>query len=514
MLLRLSTATRNLVRYGFGLIFILLMTFLFGLFLLFRSVHKFYVDSYLDWMHDHYTTLLTETVQHGYFEPGLIVRKLDENLADKQTKVDYSHLVTTKSLPALVGGFSGIFSKTNSAKFILPEDDGYIFIEVSQEYFTRHAHGRRASTYLVNSDENVIVLSYVPEQVGKKLTKEFGLTQIGGSIGFIELKDLPVSNAKIGLFVPLTTYLYDISPYLLVSFAALIGASTWLAVLLRFEKRLVGSIALVLDSVNKAAAKATKGQETHYVPIKTEVEELSELQNSILRLLETEKATQAEMHSMMDSLQDTVNELEEAKKTLEERNIQIISSLAEAIEIKDVGTRGHSDRMVTLALELARELGITNPADLEAIRFGALLHDVGKIGIPERILNKSGRLTPEEFEVMKMHPVYGERIIKNISGWDLVADVVRHHHENIDGTGYPDRLVGDQISLRAQIVAMVDVFTALIEERPYRRALSIDEALKIIESEMVDKKFHPRVYEAFKRVLERFLREKGLVLFG
>lgn len=158
-----------------------------------------------------------------------------------------------------------------------------------------------------------------------------------------------------------------------------------------------------------------------------------------------------------------------------------------------------------LALDLARELGLTDPADLEAIRFGALLHDIGKIGIPEHILNKPGRLTQQEYEIMKMHPIYGEKIVRKISGWDLVADIIRHHHENFDGSGYPDGLKGEQISLRAQVVGIVDVFSALIEDRPYRRALSVEEALKLMESEMVGTKFDPRLYEAFLRVLQRHI---------
>ncbi|MFN3282729.1 MAG: HD-GYP domain-containing protein, partial [Pseudothermotoga sp.] len=170
----------------------------------------------------------------------------------------------------------------------------------------------------------------------------------------------------------------------------------------------------------------------------------------------------------------------------------------------------HSGRVVNLAFDLAKELGITDPADLEAIKFGALLHDVGKIGIPEHILNKPGRLTFDEFEIMKKHPIFGEKIIKNISGWDLVADIVRHHHENIDGSGYPDGLTGDQISVRAQIVSLVDVFTALIEERPYRPAMSLDEALRIIEREMIGVKFHPNLYKAFLNVLKRRLSDFGM----
>ncbi|MFN4190491.1 MAG: HD-GYP domain-containing protein, partial [Pseudothermotoga sp.] len=279
---------------------------------------------------------------------------------------------------------------------------------------------------------------------------------------------------------------------------------------LRFETKLVGATAMVINNINRSTTQIGKDKEVNYVPVKTKIDELNELQESVVKLLEIDRASQVEMHAMMNSLQDTVNELEEMQRVLQERNTQIISTLAEAIEIKDTTTFGHSGRVVSLALDLAKELGITDPADLEAIKFGALLHDVGKIGIPEHILNKPGRLTFDEFEIMKKHPIYGEKIIKNISGWDLVADVVRHHHENIDGSGYPDGLTGDQISVRAQIVSLVDVFTALIEERPYRPAMSLDEALRIIEREMIGVKFHPNLYKAFLNVIKRRLSDFGM----
>ncbi len=510
--MKLSSSTRNLFRYGLFLILTLITVFSIGLFFMLRNTHRLYVDSYLRLLEDHYRNILASATSNRISDPQLIVKELDKHFVEKHSKINFSNLITAKSFPALVGGFSGIFAKGNSAKFIFEKQDGYIYLELTQEYINEHSHGRTATVVLFNSDNGIIVLSSVPEYVGKHLKKQKGLLTINGTIGYVEVTNTLVQNAKLALFVPLTTYLVDLAPYIAISVVGLVGAAIWLSRMSWFERKLIGSITLIVDVTNKAAAEALKGRETNFTPIKTEIDELNQLQESMANLLEVEKASQAEIHGMMESLQDTVNELEETKRVLEERNIQIISSLAEAIEIKDIGTRGHSDRTVTLALELAKELGVTDPVDIEAIKFGALLHDVGKIGIPEHILNKAGRLTPEEFQTMKMHPIYGEKIVKNISGWDLVADIVRHHHENIDGSGYPDGLAGDQISLRAQIVAIVDVFTALIEDRPYRRALPISEAIKIIETEMLNKKFSPQVYEAFKRVLQRLLREENLSL--
>jgi HD-GYP domain-containing protein (c-di-GMP phosphodiesterase class II) len=134
------------------------------------------------------------------------------------------------------------------------------------------------------------------------------------------------------------------------------------------------------------------------------------------------------------------------------------------------------------------------------------LHDIGKIGIPESILNKPSKLTPEEFEIMKKHTIFGEKIIKSVPGFDLVADIIRHHHENYDGSGYPDGLVGEESSLRTQIVSIADVFTALTEDRPYRKALRINEAIELIKS-MVGTKFSKQIFDAFLKALDRYLND-------
>ncbi|WP_051001567.1 HD-GYP domain-containing protein [Thermosipho africanus] len=205
-------------------------------------------------------------------------------------------------------------------------------------------------------------------------------------------------------------------------------------------------------------------------------------------------------------LEETMAELEETNAELVEKNLQIISALAEAVEIKDSVTGNHSKNVMNLSIELAKELDVSDPAELEAIKYGAILHDIGKIGIPEHILNKPGKLDDKEFEIMKKHTIFGEKIIKTIPGWDLVADVIRHHHENWDGSGYPDGLKDGEISLRAQIVAIVDVFVALTEDRPYRNGLSVEKAIEIMK-EMVGSKFSPELFEKFVIVLKK----RGLI---
>ncbi len=156
-----------------------------------------------------------------------------------------------------------------------------------------------------------------------------------------------------------------------------------------------------------------------------------------------------------------------------------LQALAEAVDAKDAYTHGHSRRVSLYSTRLGNDLGL-GPRELDNLAFGALLHDVGKIGMPESILNKPAALTPEEFEIVKEHPVRGSEILSNIPDLREVERVVRHHHERIDGAGYPDRLSGFGIPLHARVVAVVDTFDAITTTRSYHRAKSPEHAFRIM----------------------------------
>ncbi|MGH9144002.1 MAG: HD-GYP domain-containing protein [Vicinamibacterales bacterium] len=145
-------------------------------------------------------------------------------------------------------------------------------------------------------------------------------------------------------------------------------------------------------------------------------------------------------------------------------------TLGRVIEARDPCTEGHCERLTDYATMLGSELHLDED-DLEALHRGAFLHDVGKIAIPDRVLLKKGRLTPSEYELMKRHPVIGDQLCQTVRSFDAVRPIVRHHHERIDGRGYPDGLAGDRIPLLAQIVSIADVFDALTTDRSYRNAL-------------------------------------------
>ncbi len=174
-----------------------------------------------------------------------------------------------------------------------------------------------------------------------------------------------------------------------------------------------------------------------------------------------------------------------------------IHALALAIEAKDRTTHDHLERVEVYAIEVGKELGLDD-SELEALRAAALLHDIGKLAVPEHIISKPGKLTPEEFEKMKIHPVVGAEILEQVRFPYAVAPIVRSHHEKWDGSGYPDGLTGEQIPIGARILSAVDCLDALSSDRQYRRALPLDEAIKMVEKEAA-KAFDPRVVEVLAR---------------
>jgi putative two-component system response regulator len=160
----------------------------------------------------------------------------------------------------------------------------------------------------------------------------------------------------------------------------------------------------------------------------------------------------------------------------------LILSLGRTIEARDPGTQGHCERLATYATALGAHLGLSDDQQLALYR-GGYLHDVGKVGIPDSVLLKPGPLDPGEYVVMQQHPVIGDSICREMRLLHDVTPIVRHHHERADGTGYPDGLVGDEIPLLAQIMAIVDVYDALTSDRPYRTALRSEQACAELRTE-------------------------------
>jgi putative nucleotidyltransferase with HDIG domain len=186
---------------------------------------------------------------------------------------------------------------------------------------------------------------------------------------------------------------------------------------------------------------------------------------------------------------------------LKTQYVQTVDTLMHAMEARDNYTEGHSKRVAEISIMIAKELKYSDMR-IERIHMASLLHDVGKIGIDDEILNKPGKLTAEEYEIIKSHPEIGYNILKDIKNLQDILPIVRSHHERYDGTGYPDKKRPEELELDVFIVQLADTIDAMSTDRPYRKALSEDE----IYSEIVKYKgtqFHPKVVEAYLNILEK-----------
>jgi putative nucleotidyltransferase with HDIG domain len=208
-----------------------------------------------------------------------------------------------------------------------------------------------------------------------------------------------------------------------------------------------------------------------------------------------------ELEAKNSQLERLLEENRELLSSVQRSYLSTITSLARTVEAKDPYTSGHTERVADIALVLAKELGF-DESKLPAINVGAIIHDIGKIGVPDAILLKPGPLDPEEFAEMRRHPEMSSYIVAELDLPVEVKQMVRSHHERYDGGGYPDRLVGEQIPLAARILTVADTLDAMTSDRPYRNALALDVALAEIRDKQ-GSQFCPTVVAALDRVMAR-----------
>ncbi len=191
-------------------------------------------------------------------------------------------------------------------------------------------------------------------------------------------------------------------------------------------------------------------------------------------------------------------ELDQALDSLEQAYRTTLQALTAALETRDAETHGHSERVVTFSLRLGREYGLNAP-NMKALEFGSLLHDIGKIGVPDAILRKPAKLTDEEWERMREHPLHGQQILRGIEFLKGAAKVVAQHHEKWDGSGYPLGLKAEDIDICARIFSVADAFDAITSDRVYRKGRPYEAAASELD-EWAGRQFDPKVVEAFHRV--------------
>jgi putative nucleotidyltransferase with HDIG domain len=224
-----------------------------------------------------------------------------------------------------------------------------------------------------------------------------------------------------------------------------------------------------------------------------------------LELAEREAADSARQLEMYAAdLRETFKSERERTQQLTRSYMATVRALSNAVEARDAYTGKHAERVARYAIAIGRELGLPRP-DAPEIEFGFLLHDIGKLAVPDSILFKPGPLTEDERALMARHTIVGAEIMRDIEFLAEASKVVRSHHERWDGDGYPDGLAGEEIPLTARVFAVADVFDALTTDRPYRGALSFEQAHGMILEES-GRHFDPAVVAAFRRIGDEALR--------
>ena len=207
-----------------------------------------------------------------------------------------------------------------------------------------------------------------------------------------------------------------------------------------------------------------------------------------------------EIRELIDGFNRAAVAVRESEETLHRAYIEFVHALASALDARDTYTAGHSSRVSAFSCLIGRVLNMT-PRQIDDLRVGALLHDIGKVGIPDRVLQKAGRLDPEEFEQIRQHPQIGRRILEGVAGFARFLDSVELHHENWDGSGYPYGLAGEQVPLAARIIHVADAYDSITSDRPYRRGLTHGVAADILQQHS-GTQFDPEIVRIFVAATE------------
>jgi HD-GYP domain-containing protein (c-di-GMP phosphodiesterase class II) len=207
-----------------------------------------------------------------------------------------------------------------------------------------------------------------------------------------------------------------------------------------------------------------------------------------------------EIRELTDSFNRAGLAIREGRESVHRAYVECVRSLATALEARDRYTAGHSHRVSDFACAVAQRMGF-NERNLDELRIGALLHDIGKIGVADHILGKPGRLSDEEFAAIKRHPAIGRGILEGVNGFAPYLDTVELHHENWDGTGYPHGLRGEQTPLPARIVHVADAYDAMTSDRPYRSGMSSDDAIRILNAN-AGTQFDPAIVQVFTALIQ------------
>ncbi len=312
------------------------------------------------------------------------------------------------------------------------------------------------------------------------LTTEFSLSVDGHPIDYLASCD--TTQQGWGIYVQLEKkQAYASVTQMIQTTLVWAGLATALALILAYV--LASNVTRPIKTLAAGTEAFARGELDHRVVVRS--------RNELGALAET-------FNAMAQELQSYIQRLSAAAQQNNELFMGTIKALAEAIDEKDPYTRGHSERVNGYAVLLAKQLGLSRK-EIREVHISSLFHDIGKIGIEDKILRKPAVLTDEEYTIMKAHPEKGAQMLSKIKAMKEIIPGMRFHHERWDGTGYPLKLKGDQIPLAARIVAVADAFDAMTTNRPYQKAMSFDKAIARL-FELADRSFDRRVVSAFAEV--------------
>ena len=291
------------------------------------------------------------------------------------------------------------------------------------------------------------------------------------------------------------------------------AANKDLEMLRRVKAASPNSILILLGNENstETAVRAFRAGAFDFLRLPTEFDEIEAVVERAFEHYDLKKLKDSYQYHLENLAAERAAEIDHVLEEVENSYRITLKALVQALETRDFETHGHSERVVTFSLRLAHELGLEKDA-LRDLELGALLHDIGKIGVPDAILRKPAKLNEEEWDKMKLHPLHGQKILRNIKFLEGAAKIVCQHHEQWDGSGYPYSLRGETIDLGARIFAVVDAFDAMVSDRVYRKGRPYQDALKELER-CSGTQFDPMIVEAFKQIPPEdwnILRERSL----
>jgi len=283
---------------------------------------------------------------------------------------------------------------------------------------------------------------------------------------------------------------------------------------LELGEGIVGSVAekaesIIVNDIEKDNRFSTKIDRVTQIPTKKLICVPMKIADRVIGVLEVvnkldnQRFTQRDLDILAKLSQQAAIAINKAQlyTDLDDLFFSTIKAIAESIEFKDPYTRGHCERIRRFSVSVAQEMKLS-PADIKDMEIAALLHDLGKIGVPESILKKVEKLNDEDWKVIKKHPAIGAEILSSIKQFKSIVPIVRHHHERMDGKGYPDGLKADQIPLKSKIIAVCDAFDAMTSERVYRRGVSDEEAIEELKRN-IGSQFDGSCVDAFINIYKR-----------